>query len=162
MTGWPRAVACPQLPQTRTGHALVHTVPQAMDSLREPVDDARCGQRIPFYQSAKLFPREFALTIPAVKPLKPSTFDLVMKPTQRGMVSGDPVVRVVSMEFLTQLEMLLADGPMSIESTPKRNALHCTPEATRRGLTFDGPVPFASLPPIMSETQQGERFRTCA
>jgi len=81
---------------------------------------------------------------------------------QRGIVSIDPVVRVVSVEFLTQLEMLLADRPVSIESAPLCDALHCTPKAIRCGLAFASPVPLASLPPIMSETQQSERFRTYA
>ncbi len=94
-----------------------------------------------------------------VKPLEPPTFNLAMKPMQRGIVSVDPVVSEV---FLTQLEMLLADRPVSIESTPLCGALHCTPEVTRRGLAFNRPVPLASLPPIMSEARQSERFRTCS
>ena len=70
----------PQAPTAPYGHTLVHTVPQIMDSLRELVDDARCRQRITFYQSVEQRPREFALTIPAIEPLEPSTLHLMMEP----------------------------------------------------------------------------------
>ena len=53
------------------------------------------------------------------------------KPMQRGIVSIDPVVSIVSVELLPQLEMLLADRPVSIESTPLCYALHCTARPKR-------------------------------
>ena len=46
----------PRAPTDPYGHALVHTVPQVMDSLREPVDDTRYGQRVPFCQGVEQIP----------------------------------------------------------------------------------------------------------
>jgi hypothetical protein len=55
----------------------------------------------------------------------------MVKPLQRGMVPAYQVVRVVSVDFLTQLEMLLADGLMSMELKLLCDALHAQSDSMR-------------------------------
>jgi hypothetical protein len=63
----------------------------------------------------------------------------------------------MSVEFLSQLDVLLADWSVSVIAAPMSDAPHGSSKAARRGFAFDNPRSSARLPPIVGEAQQVKR-----
>ena len=131
MGDWVASGSClPEAPTDPYGHALVHTVPQNMASLRATLDDTRIGKRMTTQQFVEAKPEKFALAVAAVEPLVPATVNFKLESRQRLVVSTDPIVRIMSVEFLTQLHLLLADWSVSVVTTPMSNAPHGSTKTT--------------------------------
>ena len=95
------------------------------------------SQRISLEKTNEHFPGHLALAVAAIKPLVPASFNFKVESLQRDVVPRDPIICVMSVEFLAQLDMLLADWSVPVMTTPVSDAPHCSSKATRRGLAFD-------------------------
>ncbi len=91
-------------------------------------------------------PETFALAFAAVKPFVPTMVNFKLETIQRGVVPADPVVRIMLMKLLTQLQLLLADGQVPIESTPLSDSRDRSAKTIRSGLAFDDPRARRDLP----------------
>ncbi len=58
------------------------------------------------------------MAVAAIKPLVPSTFNFKVESFQRDVVPRDPVICVMSVELLSQLDMLLTDWSVPVIATP--------------------------------------------
>ena len=65
-------------------------------------------------------------------------------------------------EFLTQLDLLLADRSVAIVATPMSDAPHGSTEATRCSLALDNPNASTRLAPVVGKAQQVESARSVA
>ena len=100
-----------------------------MASLRATLDDTRVGKWITTQQFVEAKPEKLALAVAAVKPRVPTTMNFILESRQRLVVSADPIVRIMSVKFLSQLHVLLADWSVSVVTTPLSDAPHGSTKA---------------------------------
>src|SRR5690606_3662151 len=105
------------------------------------------------------FPVHAAVPGTPTKPLLPDTGHPAPEHCKCPSVSGDAVVGVVSLQLPDKRGVLHGDWSVSVDTTPRLNAVKCPAEAVLRGLPFDHPgAPLGSAPEVR-ETQQIEASR---
>src|SRR5690348_10494256 len=85
-------------------------------------------------------PGHRAQTVPAIKPLVPSSQDFVEKPGQGTGVARDAIVRIMPAKLLVELRLLLPKRAMPVRLAPQIDAPHRSAEAVVGRLLLDDPV----------------------
>ncbi len=159
--GWPRVIAHLGLPQIRTcGITASGSSSNSFASMTaHRMDGCRVDEGVALLKSGEPGPRQPIPALAAAKPFPPQTPHLLPKSLQRNVVARDPVVSVVSAEFLIQCLVLLRNRAVSVEPAPLGNRPDCPRKSARGRFALHHPVPLPGSCPIMGESQQVERSR---
>src|SRR6516165_426945 len=125
-TGWPRVVTGPELPQTRTcSHLSIRFLRSGIRCVAiERVHRTHWSQWVTTDDATEFRPSHRAQTVPAIKPLTPSSPNFMEKPGQGTGVTRDAIVRIMPAKLLVELRLLLPKRSMSVRLTPQINAPH--------------------------------------
>ncbi len=141
--GWPRVIAHPGLPQIRTcGITASGSSSNSFASMTaHRMDGCRVDEGVALLKSGEPGPRQPIPALAAAKPFPPQTPHLLPKSLQRNVVARDPVVSVVSAEFLIQCLVLLRNRAVSVEPAPLGNRPDCPRKSARGRFSLHHPVP---------------------
>src|SRR3990172_4712483 len=117
------------------------------------------GERVPLHHAPMAGPIPAMLAITTGEPLLPRAGRKVIKLRQRRRVASDPVVVVVSLEFLLQGYVLLTERLVAVTSAPLGDLRERTSESIRGRLPFHHRTSLPRSAPVMGESEEVKRFR---
>src|SRR5262249_29251030 len=120
------------------------------------VNRDRWRKRVTLQEAIEAVPSHPAATPTARQPALPDPRGRGAETVQCRRVAGDPVVREVAHELLTQCPVLVLQLLVAVEPTPEREGLQSTAEPARGRLALHHPGPLARASPVVRETQQVE------
>src|SRR6516165_4778419 len=125
-------------------------------------DRDRWRKRRTLEEAIESVPSHPTATPTARQPTLPDPRGRDAETVQCRRVAGDPVVREVAHEFLTQCPVLILQVTVAVEPTPFREGLQSTAESALGRLALHHPSPGARASPVVREPQQVENSRGLA
>src|SRR5262245_66545963 len=104
------------------------------------VDRDRRRKRGTLQEAIEVVPSHPTTAPTARQPALPDPGGGVTESRQRHRVAGDPVIREVAHQFLTQGPVLVLDRAVAVEPTPFRQGFQSTAESTPGRLPLHHPV----------------------
>src|SRR5271166_5095419 len=118
------------------------------------VDRDRWRKRVTLQEAIESVPSHPTAAATARQPALPDPRGRGAETVQCRRVAGDPVVREVARELLTQSPVLVLHRMVAVEPTPLRQGFQSTAESALGRLALHHPVPVTGACPVVREAQQ--------